>query len=105
MLVMELVKFSELNWTFWITNITPTDVPFTSSIRTEKVSGRVFEFQEDTLASAGDNKLVEGGALSAGTQTATNMLTNTTQILSKTFAVSKTADAIKTYGKQICLVA
>ncbi len=82
-----------------ITNITPTDVPFTSSIRTEKVSGRVFEFQEDTLASAGDNKLVEGGALSAGTQTPTNMLTNTTQILSKTFAVSKTADSIKTYGR------
>ena len=59
----------------------------------------MFEFQEDTLASAGDNKLVEGGALSAGTQTPTNMLTNVTQILSKTFAVSKTADAIKTYGR------
>ena len=28
-----------------ITNITPTDTPFTSSIRTEKVNARIFEFQ------------------------------------------------------------
>ena len=34
-----------------ITNITPTDTPFTSSIRTEKVNARIFEFQEDSLAS------------------------------------------------------
>ena len=33
-----------------ITNITLTDTPFTSSIRTEKVNARIFEFQEDTLA-------------------------------------------------------
>ena len=54
-----------------ITNITPTDTPFTSSIRTEKVNARIFEFQEDTLAAAADNKMVEGGALTAGTQTPT----------------------------------
>ena len=82
-----------------ITNITPTDTPFTSSIRTEKVNARIFEFQEDSLAAAADNKLVEGGALSAGTQTPTTMLTNTTQILSKVFAVSKTADSTKLYGR------
>ena len=82
-----------------ITNITPTDTPFTSSIRTEKVNARIFEFQEDSLAAAADNKLVEGGALSAGTQTPTTMMTNTTQILSKVFAVSKTADSIKLYGR------
>ena len=31
-----------------ITNITPTDTPFQSSIRTEKVQARTFSFQEDT---------------------------------------------------------
>ena len=53
-------------------------------------------FKEDTLAAAADNKLVEGGALTAGTQTPTTMLTNVTQILKKVFAVSKKADAKKT---------
>ena len=99
MLVMELVKFSELNWTFWITNITPTDTPFQSSIRTEKENARVFSFQEDTLATAADNKLVEGGTLSEATRSPTTLLSNVTQILSKTFQVSATADAVATYGK------
>tara|TARA_A100001035_G_scaffold110908_1_gene86991 strand:+ start:1944 stop:2279 length:336 start_codon:yes stop_codon:yes gene_type:complete len=82
-----------------ITNITPTDTPFQSSIRTEKVQARTFSFQEDTLAAAADNKLVEGGTLSEATRSPTNLLSNVTQILSKTFQVSATADAIATYGR------
>ena len=82
-----------------ITDITPTDVPFTTSIKSEKVSARVFEWQEDALAAAADNKQVEGAAFSAGTQTATTLRTNNTQILSKVFEVSATADAIKTHGR------
>ena len=99
MFLIELVKFSELNWTFWITNITPTDTPFQSSIRTEKVHARTFSFQEDTLAAAADNKLVEGATLSESTRNPTTLLSNVTQILSKTFEVSSTADAISTYGR------
>ena len=82
-----------------ITNITPTDTPFQSSIRTEKVNARVFSFQEDTLAAAADNKLVEGGTLSEATRSPTTLLSNVTQILSKTFQVSATADAVATYGR------
>lgn len=82
-----------------ITDITPTDVPFTTSIKSEKVSARVFEWQEDALAAAADNKALEGAAFSAGTQTATTLRTNNTQILTKVFEVSATADAIKVYGR------
>ena len=82
-----------------ITNITPTDTPFQSSIRTEKVQARTFSFQEDTLAAAADNKLVEGGTLSEATRSPTNLLSNVTQILSKTFEVSSTANTISTYGR------
>lgn len=32
-----------------ITDITPTDTPFFSMIKSEKVSARVFEWQEDSL--------------------------------------------------------
>ena len=35
-----------------ITDITPTDTPFFSMIKSEKVSARIFEFQEDSLAAA-----------------------------------------------------
>ena len=82
-----------------ITDITPTDTPFFSMIKSEKVNARVFEWQEDSLASAANNAQVEGAAFSAGTLTATTMRTNNTQILSKVFEVSATADAVKTYGR------
>ena len=32
-----------------ITMISPTDTPFTSMIKSEKVNARVFEWQEDSL--------------------------------------------------------
>lgn len=68
-------------------------------IKSEKVNARVFEWQEDSLPAPAANAKVEGAAFSAGTLTATTMRTNNTQILSTTFEVSATADAIKTYGR------
>ena len=57
----------------------------------------MFEWQEDSLAAAANNAQVEGAAFTAGTLSATTMRTNNTQILSKVFEVSATADAVKTY--------
>ena len=82
-----------------ITDITPTDTPFFSMIKSEKVNARVFEWQEDSLAAAANNAQVEGAAFTAGTLSATTMRTNNTQIMSKVFEVSATADAVKTYGR------
>ena len=82
-----------------ISTITPSDVPFTSLIKSEKVHNRTFEYMEDTLAAGADNKAVEGAAFSAGTQSPTTLRSGTTQILTKVFEVSSTADAVKTYGR------
>lgn len=82
-----------------ITNITPTDTPFTTLIKSEKVHNRTYEYMEDTLAAGADNKAVEGAAFSAGTQSPTTLRSGTTQILTKVFEVSSTADAVKTYGR------
>ena len=82
-----------------ITDISPTDTPMVTLIRPQKVSARVYEYQTDTLASAADNKAVEGADASMATLTATTMITGNTQILTKAFQVSATADAIKTYGR------
>ena len=82
-----------------ITNISPSATPFTSMIKSEKVSARLFEWQEDSLQAFGDNAQVEGADFTAAARTATTMRNNNTQVLSKTFSVSATADAIKTHGR------
>ena len=84
-----------------ITSITPSETPFTSMIKSEKVSARLFEWQEDSLAAFGDNKHVEGADFSAVARAATTMRSNNTQILEKTFTVSATADAIKTHARAV----
>ena len=82
-----------------ITDISPTDTPFTTMVKTEKVSARTFEWQEDSLAAAANNAAIEGADASMATLSPTTMRTNNTQILTKAFQVSSTADAIKTYGR------
>ena len=82
-----------------ITDISPTDCPFYSGIRTENISARIHEWQEDSLAAAADNKAVEGADASMATLSPTTLRTNNTQIFTKAFQVSATADAVKTYGR------
>lgn len=41
-----------------ISDITPTDTPFFSMIRSEKVSSRTFSWLEDSLANAANNAAV-----------------------------------------------
>ncbi len=82
-----------------ISNISPTKTPFQSSISSEKISARIHEWQEDTLASVADNKAVEGFTASEATLSATTLRSNYSQILQKTIKVSATADAVKTYGR------
>ena len=82
-----------------ITDITPTDTPFFSMIRSEKVSARTFSWLEDSLAAAADNAAVEGADATMATLTDATERTNNTQILTKAFQVSATSDAIATYGR------
>lgn len=82
-----------------ISDITPTDTPMYSMIKTEKVHARQYQYMTDTLASAASNAQLEGFTASAGTAIPTVMITGNTQILQKTFQVSATADAVKAYGR------
>ena len=82
-----------------ITDISPTDTPFLSSIKNEKVHNTFFSWQEDSLAVAANNAQIEGADAGAANQSATQERTNRTQILTKTVQVTGTADAIKTYGR------
>ena len=82
-----------------ISNISPTKTPFQSSISSEKISARIHEWQEDTLASVQANAKAEGFTATEETLSATTMRSNYTQILSYSIKVSATADAVKTYGR------
>jgi len=82
-----------------ISNISPTKTPFQSSIGSDKVSAKLFEWQEDSLRAVQVNAQVEGFTASDATLVPTVMRSNVTQILEKTVKVSATSDAAKTYGR------
>ena len=82
-----------------ITNISPFATPMQAMIKNEKVSARTFSFLEDSLADSAVNAQVEGSDASMATLTDATERTNNTQIMSKAFQVSATADAVATYGR------
>ena len=82
-----------------ISNISPTKTPFQSSIGSEKVMAKLFEWQEDALRAVQVNAQVEGFTATDATLSPTVMRSNVTQILEKTIKVAATSDAVKTYGR------
>jgi hypothetical protein len=82
-----------------ISNISPTNTPFQSLVKTESVHNTLFQWQEDSLAAVGANAAVEGADASDSVMNPTTMLSNYTQILTKTIRVSNTADKISAYGR------
>ena len=82
-----------------ITNISPTKTPFQTSIGSEKIDSRLFQWQEDSLRTQAANKQLEGFVAADVARTATTLRSNYTQILQDTFRISSTADAVRTYGR------
>ncbi len=82
-----------------ITNISPTTTPFQSLLKNERVNNTLFQWQEDSLASVGNNAVVEGADATDSDMTPTVMRSNVTQIMQKTVRISGTADSVSTYGR------
>jgi hypothetical protein len=82
-----------------ITDISPTDTPMVSMIKTQKVANRVYQYQTDALEAAAGNAQVEGADPTIAALTPTTMISGNTQILTKAFQVSATSDAVSTYGR------
>ena len=82
-----------------ISDITPTDTPFFTMVRSEKVSARTFSWLEDSLAAAANNAQIEGADATMATLSDATQRSNQTQILHKAFQVSATSDAVATYGR------
>lgn len=83
-----------------ISNISPTETPFYGNSQKGSVSNTFFEWQQDSLATAAHNAVVEANQYSTFTTlTPTVRIGNWTQIADKDFSVSGTADAVDKYGR------
>ena len=83
----------------YISMITPSDTPFLSSIKTEKVHNTLYQWQEDQLRAVAKNAKPEGADAVDTNRDQPTMRQNGTQILEETFKVSGTSDAVKVYGR------
>lgn len=83
----------------YISMLSPSDTPFMSSIKTEKVHNTLYQWQEDQLRAVAKNAKLEGADAVDSTRDQPVMRQNGTQILEETFRVSGTSDAVRTYGR------
>lgn len=83
-----------------ISNISPTQTPFLSNIKTERCSSTQFDWQTDSLAAAAANANIEGDDSTAAAQTPTVRYVNYTQIFKKVFTVSGTLEEVKKAGRK-----
>ena len=81
-----------------VVELSPTDTPFSSGIAKTKAYNTLHQWPEDTLASRGDESVIEGATFSAGTVTAPLRLNNFTQIFEKIYHVSSTDRWVKGAG-------
>jgi hypothetical protein len=84
-----------------IYSISPTDVPFMSSIGKTKATAVLHEWQTDSLAAASlSNFAVEGATASDGTMSPTTRIGNRTQIAQKTIKISGTLQSVDKAGRK-----
>jgi len=84
-----------------IYSISPTDVPFMSSIGKTKATAVLHEWQTDSLAAASlSNFAVEGDTASDATMSPTTRVGNRCQIAQKTIKISGTLQAVDKAGRK-----
>ncbi len=81
-----------------ITNISPTETPFTSAIGKVPATAVLHEWLTDELAAAANNAHIEGNEITFSTASSTTRLTNYCQISVKSVITSGTEDAVKKAG-------
>jgi len=83
-----------------IYNISPEETPFVSNIGKGTISNTVFDWQTDSLSSAGANAQLEGDETSYDAVAATVRLQNYAQISRKSVIISGTEDKVNKAGRK-----
>jgi hypothetical protein len=82
-----------------LTNISPTETPFLSSIGRTRASGVFHEWQTDTLAAAAANAAAEGASAAPASGGTTTRIGNRCQIFTKELEVSNTQMSVSVAGR------
>lgn len=82
-----------------ITNISPTDVPFTTMVDSTTADGTYHEWQQDALATAAANAQLQGDDVTFAAASPTVRVGNRTQISRKEVIVSGTQEAVSKAGR------
>ena len=82
-----------------IYNVSPVDNPVAAMSRTLRATGKLHEWQEDTLQAAQSNVAVEGADAGDDQSLATVLLTNNTQIMDKVARITGTLEEVDKYGR------
>ena len=94
------LKGKKLSFANWISNLSPSETPFTSMTGKESVQQTLFQWQTDALNAAVDNAIAEGASADSSYKPRmTAIHSNVTQILRKVVKVSDTANALANYGR------
>lgn len=83
-----------------IDNISPMERPFSTNIDRITAKARVHEWMTDSLATATSNKQIEGDDATFTTAVTVTRLSNTCQILRKSFIVSGTLESVDKAGRK-----
>ena len=82
-----------------IYNVSPVDVPFSSSVRHTEATSTKHEWQTQALAAAANNAVIEGDDATTDAGNSTTRLFNYTQISDKVARVSGTGRAVTAAGR------
>lgn len=82
-----------------ITTLETNKTPVLSSIGKTKATGKYHEWQTDAYGSAGSNAQVEGDTFAPSAITATARIGNRCQIMTKSFTITETQEAISKAGR------
>jgi hypothetical protein len=83
-----------------IYNISPTDTPFMTTAKKEQAENILFEWQTDALATAANNKQIDGDDATGTALVATVRLPGRTQISRKVIIISGTEEAVTKAGRK-----
>lgn len=83
-----------------IYNVAPTDTPLISMMEKVEATAVTHEWQRDTLDTPANNTTAEGADATYTAVTATQRLSNQTQISRKTFSISDTQEKVRKAGRK-----
>ena len=95
------LKGNKLSFADWVSNLSPTETPFTSMTGKEAINQTKYQWQTDVIPAVKDeNACEEGSKPTFDDPFSTKVLTNNTQIFRRTASVSDTANVVAYYGRQ-----